>query len=58
MFKNKAIKSSKNVVRLSGKVVNWVSLGGNYVVRDCMGDNFALGGNVVFGVAVVISVTV
>ena len=32
LFKNKAIKRSKNTVRL----------GGNNVVRGCMGDNFTL----------------
>ena len=46
LFKNKVIKSSKNVV----------SLGGNDVVRDCMG--FALGGNLLFGVAFVVNITV
>ena len=58
MFKNKAIKSSKNLVSLVGNVADWVSLGGNDVVRDCMGDSFALGGNLVFGVAFVVNVTV
>ena len=46
------------MVLLGGNVVDWVSLGGNDVVRDCMDDNFALAGNVVFGVAVVGNVTV
>ena len=58
MFKNIAIKSSKNVVSLGGNVVDWVSLGDNDVVKDCIGDSFALGGNLVFGVTFVVNVTV
>ena len=58
LFKNKAVKSSKNVVSLGGNVVDWVSMGCNDVVRDSMGDNFALDGNLAFGVAFVVNVTV
>ena len=46
------------MVFLGGNVVHWISFGGNDVVRGCMGDNFALGSDIVFGVAVVGNVTV
>ena len=46
------------MVSLDGNVVDWVSLGGNDVVSGCMGDNFALGGNVIFGVTIVGNITV
>ena len=57
MFKNKATEISKNVVSLGGNV-DWVCLGSNVVVGDCIGGNFVLGENVVVGVAVVGNVAV
>ena len=48
LFKNKTTKSSKNVVSL-GVDVDWVCLGGNVVVGNCIGGNFVLGENVVVG---------
>ena len=42
LFKNKATKSSKNVPSLDGNV-DWVCLGCNVVVGDCIGGNFVPG---------------
>ena len=41
LFKNKATKSSKNLVSFGGNV--------DWVVGDCIGGNFVLGENVVVG---------
>ena len=45
------------MVSLDGNV-DWVCLGGNVVVGDCMGGKFVLGENVVVGVALVGNVAV
>ena len=57
LFKNKATKSNKNVPSLGGNV-DWVCLGCNVVVGDCIGGNFVLGEKVVVEVAVVGNVAV
>ena len=56
-FKNKATKSSKNVPSLGGNV-DWVCLGCDVVVGDCIGGNFVPGEKVVVEVAVVGNVAV
>ena len=53
LFKNKATKSSKNVVSLGGNVDCVCD-----VVGDCIGSNFVLGENAVAGVTVVGNVAV
>ena len=57
LFKNKATKSSKNVPSL-GSNVDWVCLGCDVVVGDCIGGNFVPDEKVVVEVAVVGNVTV
>ena len=46
LFKNKATESSKNVPSLGGNV-DWVCLGCDVVVGDCIGGNFVPGEKVV-----------
>ena len=57
LFKNKATKSSKNVPSLGGNV-DWVCLGCDVVVGDCIGGNFVPGEKVVVEVDVVGNVAV
>ena len=57
LFKNKTTKSSKNVPSLGGSV-DWVCLGCDVVVGDCIEGNFVPGEKVVVEVAVVGNVAV